>query len=61
MHVKKILGYVAERIEETHEGEEGPEALKPEKYLDLYCYEQVSSHSTLHVRGANSQKKIPVP
>ena len=40
LRVKKILGYVAERIEpvpETHD----PNALKPEEYLDLYCYDQV--------------------
>ena len=41
LRVKKILGYVAERIEVPAE-EEDPEALKPEEYLDLYCYEQVS-------------------
>lgn len=39
--MKKILAYVAERIEVAPE-EEDPEALKPEEYLDLYCYEQVS-------------------
>lgn len=60
LRVKKILAYVAERIEAPHESDEDPEALKPEEYLDLYCYEQVSSHSILLMRLANSQKRLPV-
>lgn len=41
LRVKKILSYVAERIEQPPEdSEENP--LKPEEYLDLYCNEQVS-------------------
>jgi len=56
LRVKKILAYVAERIEilpdENLEAsvEDGAEdaaekndavALKPEEYLELYCYDQV--------------------
>ena len=41
LRVRKILSYVAERIEQPpEEPEENP--LKPEEYLDLYCNEQVS-------------------
>ena len=41
LRVRKILSYVAERIEQQpEEPEENP--LKPEEYLDLYCNEQVS-------------------
>ncbi|KAK3387279.1 hypothetical protein B0H63DRAFT_521340 [Podospora didyma] len=43
LRVKKILAYVAERIEtQPAEGEE-PEsnALKPEEYLELYCNDQL--------------------
>jgi len=39
LRVKKILAYVAERIEAPPERPE-PDALRPEEYLDLYCYEQ---------------------
>lgn len=40
LRVKKILSYVAERIEQLpDEPEENP--LKPEEYLELYCNEQV--------------------
>ncbi|RAL67183.1 hypothetical protein DID88_007960 [Monilinia fructigena] len=39
LRVKKILAYVAERIEPASE-QPDPEELKPEDYLDLYCYEQ---------------------
>ncbi|KAI0884818.1 WD40 repeat-like protein [Annulohypoxylon maeteangense] len=40
LRVKKILAYVAERIEpQTEEPEPG--ALKPEEYLELYCNEQL--------------------
>ncbi|KAI9155358.1 UBP9-binding protein [Paramyrothecium foliicola] len=40
LRVKKILAYVAERIEP--QGEEfNPEGLKPEEYLELYCNDQL--------------------
>lgn len=40
LRVKKILSYVAERVEQVpEEPEESP--LKPEEYLELYCNEQV--------------------
>ncbi|KAH8601295.1 WD repeat protein-like protein [Bisporella sp. PMI_857] len=39
LRVKKILGYVAERIEPAPE-EPDPNALKPEEYLELYCSDQ---------------------
>lgn len=47
LRVKKILAYVAERIDPTleepeHNPEQNPDALKPEEYLELYCNEQVS-------------------
>lgn len=42
LRVKKILAYVAERIDPVPEGEEpDPDALKPEDYLELYCSDQV--------------------
>ena len=37
---KKVLAYVAERIEMSSP-EPDPEALKPEEYLELYCQNQV--------------------
>jgi WD repeat-containing protein 48 len=43
LRVKKILAYVAERIDPVPEGQEpGADDLKPEEYLELYCSEQVS-------------------
>lgn len=47
LRVKKILAYVAERIDPTleepeHDPEQNPDALRPEEYLELYCNEQVS-------------------
>jgi len=39
LRVKKILAYVAERIEAPPE-QPDPDALRPEEYLDLYCYDQ---------------------
>jgi WD repeat-containing protein 48 len=41
LRVKKILAYVAERIEPAPEVPD-PNALNPEEYLELYCYDQVS-------------------
>src|SRR4051812_40712842 len=40
LRAKKILSYVAERIEPALEKPD-PDALKPEEYLDLYCHDQV--------------------
>ncbi|KAI0802301.1 WD repeat-containing protein [Xylaria sp. FL0064] len=40
LRVKKILAYVAERIETSPE-EPDPNALKPEEYLELYCNDQL--------------------
>jgi WD repeat-containing protein 48 len=43
LRVKKILSYVAERIDPEADPENpDPDALKPEEYLELYCNEQVS-------------------
>lgn len=41
LRVKKILSYVAERIEAPAEAP-GENDLKPEEYLELYCNDQVS-------------------
>jgi hypothetical protein len=41
LRVKKILAYVAERIEAAPE-KPNPNAPKPEEYLELYCYDQVN-------------------
>lgn len=42
LRVKKILAYVAERIEPPADGETPePDALKPEEYLELYCNDQL--------------------
>lgn len=43
LRVRKILAYVAERIDPVPEGAEpDPNALKPEEYLELYCNDKVS-------------------
>ncbi|KAI2617399.1 WD40 repeat-like protein [Hypoxylon sp. NC1633] len=40
LRVRKILAYIAERIDPLHEEQE-PGALKPEEYLELYCNDQL--------------------
>jgi WD repeat-containing protein 48 len=40
LRVKKILAYVAERIEPVAENPD-PNALRPEEYLELYCNDMV--------------------
>lgn len=47
LRVKKILAYVAERIEAAPEHPD-PNALRPEEYLELYCYDQVAPHLYVH-------------
>lgn len=48
LRVRKILAYVAERIDPAPEEPE-EDALKPEEYLELYCNDQVRDrpHQTL--------------
>ncbi|KAL9608344.1 MAG: hypothetical protein Q9167_006816 [Letrouitia subvulpina] len=45
LRAKKILFYVAERLEPPHELQ-GPDSLKPEEYLELYCQNQLVSPTT---------------
>ena len=40
LRARKILGYVAERIDPPPASPD-PEAMKPEEYLELYCQNQV--------------------
>lgn len=47
LRVKKILAYVAERIETPAEEPE-EDALRPDEYLELYCNDQVSC-TTLYI------------
>ncbi|EAW13053.1 WD repeat protein [Aspergillus clavatus NRRL 1] len=77
LRAKKILAYVAERIDPSS-SEEPPEgALKPEEYLELYCHNMlIPSNMTLatiraHIwrtggdmvlfYKANGKKEIPMP
>lgn len=58
LRVKKILGYIAERVEAPPE-EPDPNALRPEEYLELYCYDQVS-YSSAFGDLSNTVQKLPV-
>jgi WD repeat-containing protein 48 len=58
LRVKKILAYVAERIEAAPENPD-PDALRPEDYLELYCYDQVSLHPLLG-GISDTAKKLPI-
>ena len=46
LRAKKVLAYVAERIETPPAGPD-PNALKPEEYLELYCHDQVNLFKTV--------------
>jgi WD repeat-containing protein 48 len=58
LRVKKILAYVAERIEAAPESPE-LDALRPEDYLELYCYDQVSAYPNLR-NISDRGKKLPI-
>lgn len=58
LRVKKILAYVAERIEVASENPE-LDALRPEDYLELYCYDQVSAYPKLR-NISDRAKKLPI-
>jgi WD repeat-containing protein 48 len=59
LRVKKILGYVAERIEAAPEHPE-PNALKPEEYLELYCYDQVRGSCIVSLPVLTISQKLPI-
>lgn len=42
LRARKILSYVAERIEPAPSKEDEANQMKPEEYLELYCQNQVS-------------------
>jgi WD repeat-containing protein 48 len=37
LRVKKVLAYVAERIDPVDPTDPDPNPMKPEEYLELYC------------------------
>ena len=45
LRAKKVLAYVAERIESPSD-QPDLEVVKPEDYLELYCQDQLVSHNT---------------
>lgn len=45
LRAKKVLAYVAERIETLLEQPDF-DVVKPEDYLDLYCHDQLVAHNT---------------
>ena len=49
LRAKKILAYVAEHLESPAELEDGPGALKPEEYIELYCHNQVCAHQIIQM------------
>lgn len=56
LRAKKVLAYVAERIETLPE-QPDPGEVKPEDYLELYCQDQLVAHnSTLATLRAHVSK-----
>ena len=45
LRAKKVLAYVAERIETPSEQPDADE-FRPEDYLELYCQDQLVAHNT---------------
>lgn len=44
LRAKKIISYVAERIDPPNPDEPEEDAMKPEEYLELYCQQVVCIH-----------------
>ncbi|KAF7176647.1 hypothetical protein CNMCM7691_003299 [Aspergillus felis] len=77
LRAKKILAYVAERIDPSYSEEPQEGALKPEEYLELYCQKMLippnmtlatirahiwrSSGDMVLYYRANGKKEIPMP
>lgn len=58
LRAKKILAYVAERIEPQPE-EEDPNALKAEEYLELYCHNQVRFFRSIYFGENQNPNSLP--
>ena len=43
LRAKKVLGYIAERIDPANPADPDPNPMQPEEYLELYCQNTVSS------------------
>jgi WD repeat-containing protein 48 len=41
LRAKKILAYIAERIDPPNPNDPNPDPMKPEEYLELYCQNTV--------------------
>lgn len=63
LRARKILGYVAERIEQppTKEEAEAEGRLRPEEYLELWCNGQVGFTSVLHLRSTANNVQLISP
>jgi WD repeat-containing protein 48 len=60
LRARKILGYVAERIEPapSKEDVEAGKVMKPEEYLELYCNGQVR-HIRLLLTSSHAPATLP--
>lgn len=54
LRAKKILSYVAERIDPANPDEPEEDAMKPEEYLELYCQKVVCTLHLLFTQSACS-------
>jgi Domain of unknown function (DUF3337). len=48
LRAKKVLAYVAERIDPANPDEPAESAMPPEEYLELYCQKMVRFSLILH-------------
>lgn len=48
LRTKKVLAYVAERIDPANPDEPAESVMPPEEYLELYCQKMVSSSPILY-------------
>lgn len=53
LRAKKVLAYVAERIDPPNPEEPEENAMPPEEYLELYCQKQVSQVLTSLLASAD--------
>lgn len=61
LRAKKVLSYVADRLEPIDGNSKDNENLKPEEYLELYCNDQVSSNRKFNLNAANEVVTKLVP
>lgn len=60
LRAKKVLGYIAERIDPANPADPDSNPMQPEEYLELYCQNTVRTTSSIHAINTNMMQLVPI-